>query len=319
MKRIGVLTSGGDAPGMNAAVRAVVRTATQRGDRVIAFYYGFKGLVNNESTELYSRSVGDILTRGGTIIGTARYDEFKIPENMKKAARNLELLEIDGLIVIGGEGSFHGALELHKLGVPVVGIPGTIDNDCNGTDWTIGFDTAVETVLDSIKKLRDTASSHQRTIIIEVMGRHSGWIALKSGLAGGAEAIIIPEIPFDLEDLTEKLESGIARGKRHSLVVVAEGVMTANELAMQLKDKGGLVANTVVLGYVQRGGSPTANDIILASKLGAGAVDEIAAESSGTMIGEVKGETVSTSLEDVLKDRKIIDPSLYHLSLELVH
>jgi 6-phosphofructokinase 1 len=319
MKRIGVLTSGGDAPGMNAALRAVVRTATQRGHRIIAFYNGFKGLVNNESTELYSRSVGDTLTRGGTIIGTTRYDEFKDPENIKKAAHNLELLEIEGLIIIGGEGSFRGALELHKLGVKVVGVPGTIDNDCNGTDWTIGFDTAVETVLDSIRKLRDTASSHQRTIIIEVMGRHSGWIALKSGIAGGAEAIIVPEFPFDLEELSKRLESGIARGKKHSLVVLAEGVMTAAELSNELKDKDGFSANTVVLGYVQRGGSPTANDIILGSKLGSRAVDEIAADVSGVMVGEIKGQVVVTDLEEVLRERKVIDPTLFHLAMDLVH
>jgi len=296
-----------------------VRMATKRGHRIIAFYNGFRGLVQNESTELYARSVGDILTRGGTIIGTARYDEFKEPENIKKSAKNLELLEIDGLIVIGGEGSFKGALELHRLGVPVVGVPGTIDNDVNGSDWTVGFDTAVETVLDSIKKLRDTASSHHRTIIIEVMGRHSGWIALKSGIAGGTEAIIIPEYPFDLEELARRLESGIARGKKHSLVVLAEGVMTANELAHQLKDKVGFVANTVVLGYVQRGGSPTANDIILGSKLGARSVDEIAGGASGVMVGEVNGVLVATSLEELLRERKIIDPNLYNLAMDLVH
>ena len=319
MKRIGVLTSGGDAPGMNAALRAIVRTGTQRGHRIIAFYNGYRGLFNNESTELYSRSVGDILTRGGTIIGTARFDEFKQPEAIKHAARNLELLEIDGLIVIGGEGSFKGAVELGKLGVPIVGVPGTIDNDVNGTDWTIGFDTAVDTVLDSIKKLRDTASSHNRTIIIEVMGRTSGWIALKSGIAGGAEAIIIPEIEFNLEELTKRLESGIARGKKHSLVVLAEGVMTAIELAGKMKKNDDFTANTVVLGYVQRGGSPTANDIILASKLGSRAVDEIAGGASGVMVGEIKGEQVSTDLEELLKERKIIDPTLYALSMDLVH
>ncbi|HDS30425.1 MAG TPA: ATP-dependent 6-phosphofructokinase, partial [Firmicutes bacterium] len=179
--RIGVLTSGGDAPGMNATLRAIVRMGILRGHRVFAFYNGFRGLLDNDSAEMYNRSVGDIITRGGTIIGTARCEEFKEVENIKKAAKNISLLDIDGLIIIGGEGSFKGALELHKLGVKVVGIPGTIDNDVNGTDYTIGFDTAVETVMDCIKKLRDTASSHGRTLIMEVMGRHSGWIALKSG------------------------------------------------------------------------------------------------------------------------------------------
>lgn len=319
MKKIGVLTSGGDAPGMNAALRAVVRMGIHRGHRVFAFYNGFKGIVENESTEMYNRSVGDILTRGGTIIGTARYPEFLKPEIQKQAARNFKLLEMDGLIVIGGDGSFRGALELQKLGITVLGIPGTIDNDINGTDVTIGFDTAVDTVLDNIKKLRDTASSHQRTIIIEVMGRTSGWIALKSGLAGGAEAIIVPEMPFDLEDLIHRLESGIARGKKHSLVVLAEGVMSASELAIKMKDAMGFTANTVVLGYVQRGGSPTASDIILASRMGARAVDEIASGMSGVMIGLLKGELVTTPLEEVIAEPKIIDPNLYHLAMALVH
>ncbi len=304
---------------MNAALRAVVRMGIHRGHRIFAFYNGFRGLVENESAEMYNRSVGDILTRGGTIIGTTRYPEFKDPEIQKQAARTLKLLEMDGLIVIGGEGSFRGALGLLELGVPVIGIPGTIDNDCIGTDATIGFDTAVETVLDCIKKLRDTASSHQRTIIIEVMGRHSGWIALKSGLAGGAEAILVPEIPLDIEDLINRLESGIARGKKHSLVVLAEGVTSASDLACAMKDKMGFIANTVVLGYVQRGGSPTANDIILGSKLGARSVDEIAGGTSGVMIGEVKGEIVTTPLEEVVAERKIIDPTLYHLAMDLVH
>jgi 6-phosphofructokinase 1 len=319
MKRIAVLTSGGDAPGMNATLRAVVRMGIHRGHRIFAFYNGFKGLVENESAEMYNRSVGDILTRGGTIIGTARYPEFKDPELIKRAARTFKLLEMDGLIVIGGDGSFRGSLALEELGVPVVGVPGTIDNDCNGTDSTIGFDTAVETVLDCIKKLRDTASSHQRTIIIEVMGRHSGWIALKAGLAGGAEAILVPEMPFELEDLCHRLESGIARGKKHSLVVLAEGVMSAGELSVMMKDKMGFAANTVVLGYVQRGGSPTANDIILGSKLGARAVDEVAAGVSGVMVGEMKGELVATPLQKVIDERKIIDPTLYHLAMDLVH
>ncbi len=319
MKKIGVLTSGGDAPGMNAALRAVVRMGIHRGHRVFAFYNGFKGIVENESTEMYNRSVGDILTRGGTIIGTARYPEFVKPEIQKQAARNFKLLEMDGLIVIGGDGSFRGALELQKLGIAVLGLPGTIDNDINGTDLTIGFDTAVDTVLDNIKKLRDTASSHQRTIIIEVMGRTSGWIALKSGLAGGAEAIIVPEMPFDLDDLIHRLESGIARGKKHSLVVLAEGVMSASELADKMKEAMGFTANTVVLGYVQRGGSPTASDIVLASRMGARAVDEIASGMSGVMIGLSKGELVPTPLEEVISEPKIIDPNLYHLAMALVH
>jgi len=319
MKRIAVLTSGGDAPGMNAALRAVVRTGILRGRRIFAFYNGYKGMIENESTEMYNRSVGDILTRGGTIIGTARVPEFLKPEVQKLAAKNFELLEMEGLIVIGGDGSFRGAIELDKLGVPVIGLPGTIDNDLNGTDNTIGFDTAVDTVLDSIRKVRDTASSHHRTIIVEVMGRRSGWIALKAGLAGGAEAIIVPEIPFDLEDLTHRLESGLARGKKHSIVVIAEGVMTANELSQKMAEKMGFTSNTVVLGYVQRGGSPTANDIILASKLGARAVDEVAGGKSGAMVGEIKGEVVVTPFKDVLAEHSIIDPNLYHLAMDLVH
>ncbi|MFH1675795.1 MAG: ATP-dependent 6-phosphofructokinase [bacterium] len=317
--RIGVLTSGGDAPGMNATLRAVVRMGIHRGHRIFAFYNGFKGLAENDSIEMYNRSVGDIITRGGTIIGTARYPEFLDPEVIRKAARNLELLEIDGLIVIGGGGSFKGAVELANCGAKIVGIPGTIDNDTSGTDNTIGFDTAVETVLEAIKKVRDTASSHRRTIIIEVMGRTSGWIALKSGLAGGAEAIIIPEIPFDADEVCHKLESGIARGKKHSIVVLAEGVMTASELAVIMKEKMDFSPNTVVLGYVQRGGSPTANDIILGSLLGSRAIDEIAAGSAGVMVGKVNGEMITTKLTKVISEKKLIDPVLFQLTLDLVH
>ena len=319
MKKIGVLTSGGDAPGMNATLRAVVRLGIHRGHRIFAFYNGYKGLCENDSAEMYNRSVGDIITRGGTIIGTARYPDFLKVEVQKKAARNMELLEMDGLIVIGGDGSFRGAIELGKLGVPVVGLPGTIDNDCTGTDYTIGFDTAVNTVLDSIKKVRDTASSHGRTIIIEVMGRRSGWIALESGLAGGAEAILVPEIPVDIDDLCHRIESGLARGKKHSIVVLAEGVMPANELSDKMKEKLGFTANTVVLGYVQRGGSPTANDIILGSKLGARAVDELAGGNYGVMVGEVRGDIITTPLEKVVAEKSIIDPTLFHLADDLVH
>lgn len=319
MKKIAVLTSGGDAPGMNAALRAVVRMGIHRGHRVFAFYNGFQGLLENDSVEMYNRSVGDIITRGGTIIGTARCEEFKQPEQVKRAAKNLKLLEMDGLIVIGGDGSFRGCHELHELGVKVIGIPGTIDNDINGTDNTIGFDTAVETVMDCIKKLRDTASSHRRTLIMEVMGRKSGWIALKSGLAGGAEVIIIPEVPFDIEDLCYRLESGLARGKKHSLVVLAEGVMTASELSIQMKEKMGFNANSVVLGYVQRGGSPTANDIILASRLGAFAIEQLESGISGVMVGEIRGDLVGTPFSEALKERKVIDPALYHLAMDLVH
>jgi len=319
MKRIGVLTSGGDAPGMNAALRAVVRMGIHRGHRIFAFYNGFRGVVENDSAEMYNRSVGDILTRGGTIIGTTRYPDFKNPDVVKRAARNMELLEMDGLIIIGGDGSFRGAIELQKLGTNVLGLPGTIDNDINGTDNTIGFDTAVDTVVGAIRKLRDTASSHGRTIIIEVMGRKSGWIALKSGLAGGAEAILVPEIPFDLDELSHVIESGMARGKKHSIVVLAEGVMSANELSDKLKEKMGVSANTVVLGYVQRGGGPTANDIILASRLGARAVDEIASGNSGVMVGEIKGDLVASPLEEVIVETSIIDPTLFHLASYLVH
>jgi 6-phosphofructokinase 1 len=319
MKKIAVLTSGGDAPGMNAALRAVVRMGIHRGHRIFAFQNGFAGLLSNESIEMYNRTVGDIITRGGTMIGTTRCQEFFDDENVDKAAKNLKLLEIDGLIVIGGDGSLRGCRELHKRGVNVTAIPGTIDNDIYGTDFTIGFDTAVETVVDSIKKLRDTASSHRRTLIMEVMGRHSGWIALKAGFAGGAEVIVIPEYPFKLEDVCYRLESGLARGKKHSIVVIAEGVMTAAELSAQMKEKGGFKADAVVLGYVQRGGSPTANDIILASRLGARAVEEVASGNSGVMVGEVKGTLVITPIDEILKEKKNIDSNLYHLAMDLVH
>ena len=281
MKRIAVLTSGGDAPGMNAAIRAVVRSGHYHGLEVYGVIRGYSGLINGDIRPLSLRSVGDIIHRGGTILYSARCKEFQTEEGRKKAVEQLRKHEIDGLVVIGGDGSFRGAQKLTALGFPAVGVPGTIDNDIPGTDFTIGFDTAVNTVIDCIDKIRDTATSHERTYVIEVMGRNAGDIALWSGLADGAESILIPESPYDLDDVVNRLKQAAESGKKHSIIIVAEGVGSGVEFAEKIKEKLSVETRVTVLGHVQRGGSPTAFDRVLASRMGAKAVDLLRARRKG--------------------------------------
>ena len=257
MKRLGVLTSGGDAPGMNAAIRAVARTAIYKGLDVIGFRRGFEGLIDGDVIPLTVSSVGGIIHRGGTMLRTARSERFMRPEGVREGLMRLKEYDIDALVVIGGDGSLQGAYEIFKLGYPIVGIPATIDNDMAGTDCTIGFDTACNTALYCIQKLRDTASSHERLFLVEVMGRHAGFLALEAAVAGGAEFVLVPERKFNIEDLCNKIEYAHKRGKSHSLIVVAEGVMTAAELAFQMKETKGYDPKIVVLGHIQRGGSPS--------------------------------------------------------------
>lgn len=254
MKRIGVLTSGGDAPGMNAAIRAVVRTAIYHNIEVMGVMRGYKGLIDGEVQSMNISSVSDIMQRGGTIIHTARSEEFKTPEGQEKAVRTLREFGIEGLIVIGGDGSFRGAQALSNRGINTIGIPGTIDNDIACTDFTIGFDTAINTALESIGRIRDTSSSHERANIIEVMGRNSGEIALYSGLAGGAETIIVPEFGFNIDEICKKILKGMKRGKRHSIIVLAEGAGDAIALGKQIQEKTGIETKATILGYIQRGG-----------------------------------------------------------------
>ena len=272
MKTIGILTSGGDAPGMNAAIRAVVRSAIYYGCKVYGINRGYKGLIESDLVEMDLSSVGDIIHRGGTILKSSRCEEFKTEEGRQKAVKILKKHGIDCLVVIGGDGSFNGAQKLSDLGFPAIGIPGTIDNDLAYTDYTIGFDTALNTVVDAISKIRDTSSSHERVNIVEVMGRHCGDLALYSGLAGGAETIIVPEVDYKIEDICLRLETTKKRGKRHSIIVVAEGVGNANDIAKGIVERTGADLRVTVLGHVQRGGSPTVSDRILASRMGVRAV-----------------------------------------------
>ena len=273
MKTIGILTSGGDAPGMNAAIRAVVRTAVYNKLRVMAIRRGFNGLIRGDIEEMSAASVGEIIHRGGTILRTARCEEFNTPEGVKKAYNIAKIFGIDAVVVIGGDGSFRGARDLSRLGMPVVGIPGTIDNDIACTEYTIGFDTAVNTVIDALNKIRDTVTSHERINIIEVMGRHAGDIALYSGLAGGAENIIVPEVKYDIDEICKNLIQGKNRGKQSYIMIVAEGAGNAFNIAREIEEKTGFEVRVTVLGHLQRGGSPTAMDRILASRMGAHAVN----------------------------------------------
>lgn len=313
LKRIGVLTSGGDAPGMNAAIRSVTRASVYHGLEVIGFRRGYEGLLEGDGIPLTASSVGGIIHRGGTILRTARCDRFTKPEGVREGLQKLREYDVDALVVIGGDGSFHGAYELHKLGFPVVGIPGTIDNDMAGTDCTIGFDTACNTALQCIQKLRDTASSHERLFIVEVMGRSAGFIALEAAVAAGAEYVLVPEYQFNLDLLCKRLKSAKERGKTHSLIVVAEGVMPAADLASKLKDRASYDARIVVLGHIQRGGSPSSFDAVLASRLGGGAVEAIMRGEYGTMIGRIGGKIIASPIQVAWEEKKGLDEDMMKL------
>lgn len=317
IKKIAVLTSGGDAPGMNAAIRAVVRVGIYRGLEVFGVPSGYNGLIKNEISPLSLRSVANIIQRGGTVLKTARCPEFHKPEYRKIAANNLQSHGIDALVCIGGDGSFRGAHllnEEHK--VKVVGIPGTIDNDIIGTDNTIGFDTAVNTALDAIDRIRDTAASHDRLFIIEVMGRNSGFIAVNAGIAGGAETIFTPEHPTPIEKAIDFIKQGQAKGKLSSILVTAEGQKPgrAYDLAEAIRKKSGLESKVCILGHIQRGGTPTASDRILATRLGAAAVDALLQGATNVMLGVKGEEIVKTPFSLVYNNKKEVSKSLVDLA-----
>jgi 6-phosphofructokinase 1 len=316
MKKIAVLTSGGDAPGMNAAIRAVVRRAIFGKLEVVGIRHGYKGLMERDFIPLELGSVGDIIHKGGTILQTARCEAFKTVEGQKQGLDHLRDSGIEGLVVIGGDGSFNGALKLTKLGFPTIGIPGTIDNDIACTDTTIGFDTAVNTVINAIDKIRDTAASHERTYIIEVMGRHAGDIALLSGVAGGAESILIPEANVDMDDIVFRLNRGQQRGKRHSIIIVAEGVSHGHKIGAILQERG-FETRVTVLGHVQRGGSPSAADRLLGSQMGAKAVDLLMEGAAGVMVASQNNQMVAVPLEEALSKRHQLSLSLYELARSL--
>lgn len=314
--KIGVLTSGGDAPGMNAAIRAIVRTALSKEIDVVGIKHGYNGLINEDFMPLNHHAVANIIQHGGTILGTARSDEFEKEQGMRKAKNTIENHEIAAVIVIGGDGTMRGAKEFsEKFGVKMIGLPGTIDNDLYGTDFTIGFDTAVNNALEAIDRIRDTASSLERVFFIEVMGRWAGFISLAVGLAGGAEDVIIPETPTSIEEIALTIKNNIKKGKRSDIIVVAEGDEAGNalEIARKVKKKTGEDYRVAVLGYIQRGGSPTANDRILASRLGYAAVTALLQDIHSCMVGEVNRKTVYTPFEETYTKKKGIDPEVYKI------
>lgn len=317
VKSIAVLTSGGDSQGMNAAVRAVVRSALFHGLEVYAVQRGYYGLIHDDIRKMDLRSVGDIIQRGGTILQTARCKEFLTEEGRLVAVENLRRRGIDGLVVIGGDGSYQGANKLSQLGIKTMGLPGTIDNDIPFTDFTIGFDTATSIVVDAINKLRDTMTSHERTSVVEVMGRHCGDIALYAGLASGAEAILVPEVPFSIDDIATRMKENFQHGKRHSIIIVAEGVCSGAEIAKQITERSGIEPRVTVLGHIQRGGTPTHNDRILASRLGDFAVRRLIEGDSGKACGIIKGECVATPIEQVVSTKKPFNMEMYELALRL--
>jgi 6-phosphofructokinase 1 len=318
IRRIGVLTSGGDGPGLNPCIRAVTRTAISMGVEVMGIERGYTGLISGEFTPFDARSVGGIISKGGTILGTTRLPEFKELKHQRRALRTLNQHAVDGLVVIGGNGSLSGALALHKLGFPTIGVPGTIDNDVGGTDIAVGVDTTLNTVLDAIDKIKDTASSHQRAFLIEVMGRDCGYLALMSGIAGGAEMILIPEIATPLEDVAETLTDAYVRGKSHGIVIVAEGYKPGTQAVLnyleERKEELGFHMRVTVLGHVQRGGAPSAFDRILGTRLGAAAVQGLLEGKSGYVAGLIGNRIGYTPLEEAVAVQPGIDQSLYKLA-----
>jgi len=318
IQKIGVFTSGGDAPGMNAAIRAVVRACIHYNIKAVGIYRGYDGLIAGDMEELNSRSVSNIIQRGGTILKSARSMEFKTPEGRKKAFENIQKFGIDALVAIGGDGTFRGAqIFSAEYNIPVVGIPGTIDNDLNGTDFTIGYDTAVNTAASAIDKIRDTASSHNRLFFIEVMGRHSGQIALRSSIAAGAEATLIPEIPMNVEELVNLLEHGAGRKKSSSLVVVAEGGKPGHsiDLAREVNERFNHYDTKVtILGHLLRGGSPTVADRVLASRMGVVAVESLLNNKSGVMIGIVNNQVNFTAFDNATTNVDNFDSEMLRIA-----
>lgn len=314
MNKIAVLTSGGDAPGMNAAIRAVVRASIFYDINIYGVKRGFEGLIHDDMFQLDASSVGDIIHKGGTILKTARSAEFMTKEGRAKAVASLKKRGIEGLIVIGGDGSFRGAETLTAEGIKTIGIPATIDNDLAYTDYTIGFDTAVNTVLEAVTKIRDTSTSHEKTTIIEVMGRRCGDLAMYAGVTGGAESILIPEDPATIEAVMEKLEKGKSRGKLHHILMLAEGAGSAAKLQEELLLHSGENARVTVLGFIQRGGDPTADDRLLASRMGVKAVELLKDGISDHVIGVKQNKLFSKNIDEALLEKKIVDEELIRLA-----
>ena len=317
-KSLAVLTSGGDAPGMNAAVRAVVRAGIFNGFNMIGVYKGYKGLLSGDIKEMDLRSVSDIISRGGTILYTARSKKFMQAEYQEKAAEYCRSLDIEGLVVIGGDGSFRGARALSNLGIPCVAVPGTIDNDIACSDYTIGFDTAMNTAVDMIDKIRDTAASHDRCSVVEVMGRHCGDIALHTGIAVGATSILVPEIEYDLEtDVISRIYEQKDKGKKHFIVIVAEGVGGAQEISHYIKHRTGIDTRATILGHVQRGGSPTLRDRLMATMMGVEAVHLLKEGIGNRVVAYKDGKIVNYDITEALDMPRVFDKDLYDIALEV--
>ena len=317
LKKIGVLTSGGDAPGMNAAVRAVVRAAIRKGMQVYGIRRGYNGLINGDVFEMNERSVSDIIQIGGTMLYTARCPEFRTEEGVQKAKEKCEELGLEGIVVIGGDGSFRGAADLSSKGILCVGLPGTIDNDISCTDYTIGYDTAMNTAMEMVDKLRDTSQSHDRCSVVEVMGRGAGYIALNTGVACGATYIITSEIPYNLDDVAKKMLESRKTGKQHFIIIVSEGVGHADDIARTLQEKTGIEARTTILGHVQRGGSPTVRDRVVASQMGYYAVDLLSQGIGNRVVGMQKSEIVDFDIQEALAMKKPFQNELYHIADEI--
>jgi 6-phosphofructokinase 1 len=318
MKSIAVLTSGGDAPGMNPAVRAVVRTACQRGIKVYGVDRGYTGLINGDIHEMNLRSVSDIITRGGTILYSARCPEFKTEEGLQKAVATCKKFGIDGMVIIGGDGSFRGARDLSLRGIPCIGLPGTIDNDISCTDYTIGYDTCLNTIVQMVDRIRDTSESHDRCTVVEVMGRGAGYLALEAGIAVGATSIIVPEVEYDIErDVIARIREFQKTGKKHFIVIVAEGVGGTAEIAKKIEAETGVESRATILGHVQRGGSPTARDRIMASQMGSRAVDLLTQGIGNRVVGIKDNKIVDFDIFEALKMTKTIDMKDYELAHEI--
>ena len=315
MRRIGVVTAGGDAPGMNAAIRSIVRSAIYNNIDVIGFERGYAGLIEGQIRHMGPRSVSGIINLGGTILKTVRCEEMKTPEGIEKAVKFLEEHGIEGLIAIGGDGTFKGASELYRAsGIPMIGVPATIDNDVAGTDTTIGFDTAVNTALYAIDKIRDTATSHERIFIVEVMGRRRGFLALEVGLAAGAEIILVPEIPFDIDEICKKLKQAYEKGKTSEIIVMAEGAGDSNAIANNMARETGLEVRLSVLGHIQRGGAPTAHSRTLACEFGHHAVELLLEGAKKRIVGVKGGEIILADLDHAWKGEKELDLRRYRLA-----
>ncbi len=317
MKTIGVLTSGGDAPGMNAAIRAVTRTAIRKGMRVIGIRRGYNGLIKGDMFEMNDRSVSDIIQRGGTILYTARCPEFRHEAGLQKAKQACIDAGIEGIVTIGGDGSFRGAADLSERGIPCVGVPGTIDNDIDCTEYTIGYDTAMNTAMEMVDKLRDTAQSHERCSVVEVMGRNAGYLALNTGIACGASFIITKEMDYSMDDLVAKINSSRKSGKEHFIIIVAEGVGNSECIAEQIEGITGIETRATILGHVQRGGRPTVRDRVVASEMGNYAVDLLEKDIGNRVVGMQDNKIVDFDIQEALKMQKDFTKDLYDIANEI--